>query len=554
MSAALILPFASCANPLPAMSDVDFTVASISSVDALGRTTYASYESAGNRDVGLFYFLWLGAHGNKVYDISYLQENDPDSLWNGQGTASSPVNEYHFWGEPLYGYYNSEDPWVLTRHVELFTLAGIDFLAFDVTNGPTYDTVVRQLLRILDKYQKQGWNVPRIVFMTNSGGKNVVTSLYERYYKEGSEYYYPDLWYSPNGKPLILAEKRYFSEDEEIGGFFDFRKTDWPNSPLHDEEDFPWMDWTYPQRNFGGTMSVSVAQHTASRMSDQDANWGRGYDQKKFVNDSEKVDEGLNFEQQWDSVFRCLEENGDSVNTVFMTGWNEWIAIKFANPDVYFVDTFNKEYSRDLEMMKGGYGDNFYLQMVRNVKRYKYGESEKYNYPQGKEGDWSTACCYLDFEGDAMERNFRGYDPNTIYKDQTNRNDIVKTEVMQDGGNYYFRITTAGAISTYAPGDTNWMNIWIATSADEDFSYVINREYGKVSRITGKGYETAGEAEVSVNGNTMTVKVAKNLLGKPGAIRLRVSDNVDASDRMNFYIQGDSAPVGGLSYTYGSFR
>ena len=43
LSAALILPFASCAKPLPAMSDVDFTVASISSVDALGRTTYASY-------------------------------------------------------------------------------------------------------------------------------------------------------------------------------------------------------------------------------------------------------------------------------------------------------------------------------------------------------------------------------------------------------------------------------------------------------------------------------------------------------------------------------
>ena len=36
-----------------------------------------------------------------------------------------------------------------------------------------------------------------------------------------------------------------------------------------------------------------------------------------------------------------------------------------------FVDTVNKEYSRDIEMMKGGYADNYYLQMMRNIRTLK---------------------------------------------------------------------------------------------------------------------------------------------------------------------------------------
>ena len=204
-------------------------------------------------------------------------------------------------------------------------------------------------------------------------------------------------------------------------------------------------------------------------------------------------------------------------------------------------------------MMKEGYGDNFYQQMFRNVKNFKYKEPENYNFPAGKEGDWSKAVTYLDFEGDAMERNFAGYDPDITYTDKTNRNDIVKTEVMQDSKNYYFRITTASDITEYEQGDGNWMNIWIATAADRDYSYVINREYGKLGKVSAAGYEMSANVNVSVSANVMTVKVSKDALDSPKALRIRVSDNVDASDPMNFYIQGDSAPIGALGYTFGNF-
>ena len=83
---AMLLSAAACTKreeeqvPVPEMSQTAFTVASTASVDVYGRTAYASFEREENRDVGLFYFLWLGAHGNKVYDISDLLENNPDAL------------------------------------------------------------------------------------------------------------------------------------------------------------------------------------------------------------------------------------------------------------------------------------------------------------------------------------------------------------------------------------------------------------------------------------------------------------------------------------------
>ena len=64
--------------------------------------------SAKERQVGLFYFLWLGEHGRTgPYDVSKILAADPDAgrkpdspVWGGHGV-------YHHWGEPLYGYYFS---------------------------------------------------------------------------------------------------------------------------------------------------------------------------------------------------------------------------------------------------------------------------------------------------------------------------------------------------------------------------------------------------------------------------------------------------------------
>ena len=76
---------------------------------------------------------------------------------------------------------------------------------------------------------------------------------------------------------------------------------------------------------------------------------------------------GHNFQEQWQRVFEL------NPPFVMVTGWNEWIAGRWGKPDgpLVFVDQFDQEFSRDIEPMNGGHGDNYYFQLVANVRRYK---------------------------------------------------------------------------------------------------------------------------------------------------------------------------------------
>ena len=72
---------------------------------------------------------------------------------------------------------------------------------------------------------------------------------------------------------------------------------------------------------------------------------------------------------------------------IFVDGWNEWVAQRFEwgkparvgfvgylkpkEGDSYFVDTYTQEFSRDAEPMRGGHWDNYYCQLVENIRRYK---------------------------------------------------------------------------------------------------------------------------------------------------------------------------------------
>ena len=69
------------------------------------------------------------------------------------------------------------------------------------------------------------------------------------------------------------------------------------------------------------------------------------------------------------------------------------------------------------------------------------------------------------------------------------------------------------------------------------------------------GWENAGTADLRVNGNVMVVKLPLSAIGKSSkdlAIEFKVSDNVtNYDDIMDYYVTGDSAPIGRLSYSYG---
>ena len=518
------------------------------------------------KEVGIFYFVWLGQHPSEQtgnYNITELLANHPEDLYDTKGTPISPLHKYHFWAEPLYGYYNSADPWVIARHVELFMAAGIDYLVLDTTNGFCYPIVVRTLLETLKRFQSEGLKVPKVSFYTNGASGRVVKTLYETFYKNGD---YDSLWYSPEGKPMIIGitrENKGTTDqlspvyiEGELLDYFDVRESQWPTKRPQ-KNTFPWMSWDYPQSIHDGVVSVSVAQHSTAKIlfSDPVHGRGRGYDPILKKNLSDQIRSGHNFQMQWNTALA----RPDEVSNVFITGWNEWVAIKYVfDGEVGFVDTFTEEFSRDIEMMKGGYSDNFYLQMVRNIAAFK-GKEATLTKP-ALEGSGVT---YSDLEGDVICRDFKDFSGKGHYSDQSARNDIVNVTVSHDETSVSFRIRTAAPITRHEKGDLTWMNILVSVSdtCEKSFpyDYIIGRHPRKngrtsVERVTDSGTIKTGRAFYDVSGNEMIVKVPINVLGLSAEnlkLSFKVSDHVlDQFDIMDYYISGDSAPIGRLSYKY----
>ena len=569
------------------LNNAQFSLLNLSATDDLGRSFgAASAKQQDRKYVGLFYSLWLGQHkgGQKdIYDIQKLLNTNPAALNNPKGTPESPLNEFHFWGEPLYGYYSMSDPWVVTRHIELLTNASVDYLCIDATNRVVYTESIKNLLGILLQFQEQGFNPPKIVFYTNSLSGTTVDDLYKQFYKSGK---YDKLWFRTGVKPIIIGitEKNGKASDmtkynqftdfikPAMQEYFDVRESQWPNGDFNPNS-IPWMSWQHPQWNHNGTVAVPVAQHSHSVIaaSAKHPESSRGYN-----NYTKKVETdwtaGANFQTKWDAVFNSEIK----VDHVLITSFNEWMAIKYANSNgndgVYFVDVYNHEFSRDIEMMKGGYNDNFYLQLVRNIRKFKLSGNKNQHTPvkrinirKATEADWlQVQNSYVDMAGDALPRNFSNAAGTGFYKDSSNRNDITEIKVVHDSKNLYFMIKTVADITAHNNTDLNWMNILIGNRTKDDsfagYQYIINRmpsANGNTSiekSVGGYNWKLMGKVKYSVKGNLMQLAVPLSALGLKNekfSLEFKIADNVThPADIMDYYISGDSAPVGRLSFSY----
>lgn len=593
------------------------TVNMLSGVDDFGRKFDASsgVKNDKSRYVGIFYFTWLGQHGGQqsgIYNITKLLDENPDELWNISNNKTSPTMQYHFWGEPLYGYYNSLDPWVIRRHVELLTMAGVDFLVLDATNGVEYFQVADVLFPILQEYYNKGWNVPKIVYYCNSSSNQVVGRLYEGYttdpnakglkktgiYKSGL---YKDLWFRPNGKPLIIAVTKVTNKsagwengnnnlhrvtDQRLLDFFEFKESQWPTVPDDIQNGFPWIEFKRPQTVYTDVINVGVAQHNKLPFSDAALDegiasqmWGRGFTSQNGANHtSTAIRMGLNFEEQWGVALK------KSVKYTFITGWNEWAAIKFVgspspflpgNPErVYFVDTFNEEFSRDVEMMKGGYKDNFYMQMVRNIRTLKYNKYKVETNAANTVIDirkglsqWKNVKDVYYAMTNKGNRNFSDFSRTTKYIDNSMINDIEEIRVANDDQNIYFLVKCSANINVKLTSE-KFMNLLIDVDGVTGkpfygYDYIINRKpdrYGntsieKYNYERGKyNFQTMNNALFTINGKYMQIKFSKKSLGITGSsfkINFKFADNVNNMlDIQNFYISGTTAPYGRINYTY----
>ena len=580
------------------LTDAQYSVLNIVGTDDFGRVILpVDGKVNSDRYVGMFYFLTLGQHANHtgIYDINKITyEGTYNKAFTEYNTPITPVGSAHFWGEPVWGYYNSEDPWVMRKQIEMLTMAGVDFLVLDTTNNVLYENVTATLFELLLEYQSAGWDVPKVVYYLGKhdvgADANVFKRVYNIFYANDT---YKSLWFCPNDpeKPMIIAPDNVIArfksssdaEEKGFAEFFDYRVTQWPtaapvNEPVY-EYGAPWIEFELPQRIQEGWINVSIAQHVTVCMTDTKNSRGRGWHPTalkkgkwKGENDHENWRQNLNFQAQWNTVLEMPpEQRATDARFVFLTGWNEWVAEKLrgGNNDYFTVDTFNAEYSRDIEPSRSsGMKDYAYFQTIMNIHADNYAPAVHYEYPattpdiSGDDAVWASAPTYRDFTGECADRNFKAMAGDIVYKDTTGRNDIDTISILRDEQYLYFRVMCAEDITAHVAGDEGWMNIWLKTANAGDelfcgYEYVINRQVsGNQSEIIAANGESVGKADVNVYGKVMIVRIPLDAIGLDQnnyQIEFKVTDNVQdmENDPLNLYSTGDAAPIGSLNFSFG---
>ena len=531
-----------------------------------------------DRFVGIFYFLWLNEVGNKApqgdhpYDVSRILAADPEALKKPESPLWGGIGRSHYWGEPLYGYYLSTDPWVLRRHVWLLSDAGVDTLIFDTTNAVTYKDVYLRLCEVFAQVRAEGGATPRIAFMLNTEAGKTARQLFEDLYKPGL---FRELWFTWQGKPLMICDPK--EADPQLREFFTLRKAHWPFEMVNTQNAWHW-EAAYAQP-YGFTddpakpeqVNVSVAQNLraadgkVTNMSNGDAR-GRSFHDGNMDTSPGAVNQGHNAAEQWKRAFEL------NPPFVMVTGWNEWIAGRWGEPKgpITFVDQFSEEYSRDIEPMKGGHADNYYYQMVANIRRYKGAPAvPKPSAPAtirigGGFDQWRRiAPEFRDHVGEALPRDFGGA-AGLRYTNTTGRNDIEVCKVARDREQVYFLAQARAELSPAS--EPNWM--WLLIDADGNpktgwcgCEFIVNRTSGGQGEAwlekhkSGFEWEKVAKVPLAVRGRQLHVAVPRESLGLGEGTDLSLNfkwlDNAQQpGEVMDLYLSGDVAPEGRYLYRY----
>jgi hypothetical protein len=548
----------------------------------------------GNRTVGIFYFTTLNNNGagEGPYDVSKILAENPENPAWGKGA--------HYWGEPEAGYYIMKDEWIIRRHARQLTDAGVDVIILDHTNDVIYEDVFVFIAEVFRRMRAEGEQTPQIACLAS---QKSVRLLWDYIYSRGL---YADLWFRWKGKPLLLFGQHIIGDrqemddvifPDEITSFFTVRQSwAWTTLKWYDDgqNEWPWIDH-YPQ-SVGWSESpgraeyvpVAVAQHPLS-------NIGRSFHHgvqpaTNRYDVTPDVDKGYYFEEQWQ---RALEVDPEFV---FVTGWNEWTAGQMIRSkenyeeemkiwdffpgancgkggrevkmgETYFIDQYNREYSRDIEPVKGGHADNYYYQLMANIRRYKGVRKPEDNAQEtgidinGPFAQWQqVAKTYYDHVGDVYHRNSPGNFAAGPYLNTTGRNDLVESKVTYDPENVYFHVKTAANLTPHT--GKHWMLLFIDADRDhrtgwEGYDLLINESFknGKTSVIkrykNGKWVDS-GAASFRYEGNELMIRIPRSLFsGKRLAFDFHWADHIQKlGDIGEFLLNGDQAPSRRANYRF----
>ena len=566
------------ADPAP----LPLRVAPWPATDGLGRTLPMAGEvpaSRPGRFVGMFYFLWHTHRGGQQpggdgpFDVAKILAADPDAAHRPTAPPWGPLGMYHYWSEPLHGYYQSDDRWVLRHHAHLLAAAGVDVLIFDATNAQTYPRMYAALGEVFQTIRDGGGQTPAIAFMVNTRARETARQLYEDLYQPGR---FRDLWFTWQGRPLLICDPD--QADPDVRAFFTLRRAHWPFTMENTHDAWHW-EATYPQP-YGYTddparpeqVAVAVAQNLrvkdgkVTNMSSGDAR-GRSFHDGARDTSPGAVDRGGNFAEQWR---RAIELDPPFV---LVTGWNEWIAGRFRRPGepLAFVDQYDREYSRDIEPMKGGHGDAYYYQLVANIRRYKGVEPVPAASPPvtisldaGLEAWTDVRPVYTDVTGDNLHRDHPGAG-GTHYRNDSGRNDLARFKVARDARNLDFLVEFTVPNRPTDFQQAAWLLIDVdqnPATGSEGYDYIVNRseltdETAWVERNLG-GWKWEKVARVPRPGqrgwfHLVIPRTSLGLAEGNGPVKLdfKWADNLPESPSIfDLYSQGDVAPEGRFKFRY----
>lgn len=572
--------------------------------DALGRELPLTAEVGPpkkDRFVGIFYLPWTGdefSYG--PYDVSKILVDQPDMRATPTFRHTGPKEwHYAYWGEPLFGYYKLTDPWVIRRHMHMLADAGVDALVLDATNAEIYENVLTQFLPVLLLIRAEGGRVPQLLFMLNTDMGNAAKQLLEKFYRPGR---YDELWFRWEGKPLMLCNPDAASP--EVREYFTLRTAFWPGTPPYKNTPNAWHWLGVHPQSYGFTqdpkaaeqINVSPAQNMHWETGALELMWtgkarGRGFSKGKQNSSLEAIQSGRNFQEQWDYALKV------DPKFIMITAWNEWVAGLTHSMKTPWVqcDGFNGEFSRDIEPMKGGFGDNFYYQAIANIRRFKgvpeiphAGGKKRTIELDGSFDQWKEVTPeYRGHVGNTIPRNYDGFgrapktrtqgahpdfDGNgTTWKGQegprytntTGRNGLQVMKVCRDQEYIYFYVQTEKTITS--PTDPNWMMLLIRTGNPANhtwngYDFIVNRippgKFGAVLEKNNGGWNWLRAADVRfrVEGNQMHLAVPRDVLGlaqDPVTFDFKWLDNIKLPDDLTvLYTDGDTAPSARFRFRY----
>ncbi len=315
--------------------------------------------------VSICYSVWfdaiLGGGTEPVTDWNNITEvlaGERD--WGG-------VTAFHYWAKPAVGYYRSSDMTVIRKHMNQLYTAGVDFIIIDLTNaGDGYigssawgSYIQKPMDAICDtimEMRAEGEGTPYVVFWVGDGDGPLYRELYDKYHSVEK---WKDCFVYWDGKPFMLTTHK--------------QPADFPHSDLltvrsmwglRGAGGYAEGQWSF--LNIDNSIHVAMDENGKPEQVSVAVASQETYMSMPTAHGREG---GFFWFKQWHHAFDVHPK------IVTLTWWNEWTAQRFdVDGKPHFTDNYNQNYSRDIEPMTGGHGDQYYQWLIEYISAYKGGK------------------------------------------------------------------------------------------------------------------------------------------------------------------------------------